>query len=81
MDVTRERISRISELSEILLSMLLCLGCAGEYFRLGTLTSYNKAQVFEACDCLKPLSIDFDLCVDATGVVISLVLSALISMT
>ena len=30
---------------------------------------YNVAQVFEACDCLKLLSIHFDLCVDATGVV------------
>ena len=28
-----------------------------------------KRQVFEACDCLKLLSIHFDLCVDATGVV------------
>ena len=26
-------------------------------------------MVFEACDCLKLLSIHFDLCVDATGVV------------
>ena len=26
-------------------------------------------QVFEACDCLKLLSIHLDLCVDATGVV------------
>ena len=25
--------------------------------------------MFEACDCLKLLSIHFDLCVDATGVV------------
>ena len=29
----------------------------------------RQAQVFEACGCLKPLSIHFDLCVDATGVV------------
>ena len=34
-----------------------------------TLISYNWAQVFEACYCLKPLSIHFDLCFDATGVV------------
>ena len=33
------------------------------------LLSYNWAQVLEACDCLKLLSIHFDLCVDATGVV------------
>ena len=26
-------------------------------------------QIFEACDCLKFLSIHFDLCVDAIGVV------------
>ena len=36
---------------------------------LGTLISYNCAQVLETCDCLKLLSIYFDLCVDATGVV------------
>ena len=48
---------------------------------LGTLISNNWAQVLEACDCLKLLSIYFDHCVDATGVVIiSLVFSALISM-
>ena len=31
--------------------------------------AWNPHQVFEACDCLKLLSIHFDLCVDATGVV------------
>ena len=36
---------------------------------LGTLISYNSAQVLEACDCLMLLSIYFNLCVDATGVV------------
>ena len=36
---------------------------------LGTLISYNSAQVCEACGYLKLLSIHFDLCVDATGVV------------
>ena len=30
---------------------------------------YNVAQVFEACDCLKLLSVHFDLGVDATVVV------------
>ena len=45
-----------------------CLCYPGEYLRLGTLIN-NLAQVFEACDCLKLLSIHFDLCVDATGVV------------
>ena len=55
----------------------------GECLRLGTLISYNCAQVLKACDCLKLLSILIDLCVDATGVVlfvISLVFSALIYM-
>ena len=46
-----------------------CLRYPGEYLRLRTLISYNWAQVLEACDCLKLLSIHFDLCVDATGVV------------
>ena len=46
-----------------------CLCYSGEYLRLGTLISYNWAQVLEACDSLKLLSIYFDLCVDATGVV------------
>ena len=65
MDVTRERISRILELREILLSIqtgfslvnaAVALCYPGEYLRLGTLISYNWAQVFEACDCLKLLS-------------------------
>ena len=47
-----------------------CLCYPGEYLRLATLVSYNSAQVLEACDCLKHLSIHFDLCVDATGVVV-----------
>ena len=46
-----------------------CLYYPGEYLGLGTLISYNWAQVLEACDCLKLLSIYFDLCVNATGVV------------
>ena len=33
--------------------------------RLGPLISYNLAQILEACDCLKLLSIYFNLCVDA----------------
>ena len=49
MDVTRERISRILELREILLSIqtgfslvnAACLCYTGEYLRLGTLISYN----------------------------------------
>ena len=47
--------------------MLSCY--PGEYLGLGTLISYNLAQVLEACDSLKLLSIYFGLCVDATGVV------------
>ena len=38
-------------------------------FVLSCLVSYNGAQLFKACDCLKPVSFHFDLCVDATGVV------------
>ena len=41
----------------------------GEYLLLGNLISYNWAQLLEAFDCLKLLSIYFHLCVDATGVV------------
>ena len=36
---------------------------------LGTLVTYKGAQVLDACDCLKLLSIYFILCVDATNVV------------
>ena len=46
-----------------------CLCYPGEYLGLGTLISYNLAQVLEACDSLKLLSIYFDICVDVTGVV------------
>ena len=46
-----------------------CLCYPGEYLGLGTLISYKWAQVLEACDYLKFLSIYFDLCVDVTGVV------------
>ena len=42
----------------------------GVYLRLGTLVSYPWAQVLEACDCLKLLSIYFELCLNATAVVI-----------
>ena len=46
-----------------------CLRCPWESLRLLTLIICNWAQVLEACDCLKLLSINFDLCVDATGVI------------
>ena len=41
----------------------------GEYLRLGTLVRYNGAKVLEARDCLKLLSVEFHLLVDAAGVV------------
>ena len=72
-DVTREHISCIntSVIPDWFQSHQCCchLCYPGEYLRLGTLISYNLAQVLEACDSLKLLSIHFDLCVDATGVV------------
>ena len=52
----------------------------GEYLRLGTLISYNSTQVLEDCDCVKLLSIYFDLFVDTAGVVIYLLFSELTSM-
>ena len=58
MDVTRDSISRILELREFSMLLLSMLSW------LGILISYNWAQVLEACDCLKLLSIHFDLCVD-----------------
>ena len=64
-----------------LVSILSVLLTSGEYPRFGTLISYSWAQVLEACDCLKLLSIYFNLCVNACGVVISLVFLAQISMS
>ena len=47
-----------------------CLCYPGEYLgRMTKLSSVTWAQVLEACDRLKLLSLYFDLCVDATGVV------------
>ena len=68
MDVTRERISRILELREILLSVQTGFSLVNAAVVCAILESIS-GQVFEACDCLKPLSIHLDLCVDATGVV------------
>ena len=93
MDVTRECISRILELREILLSIQTgfslvnaAVPCAilesisgleptsvitqPRYLKLVSVSSFHP----------KLLSIYFHLCVDVTGVVISLVFSALISM-
>ena len=83
--MTRECIRRILEILLLFQTGFNLINAAvvcypGEYLRLRTLISYNGAQVLEACDCLKLLSIYFDRCVDATGVVISLVLSALTSL-
>ena len=77
MDVTRERISRTLELREILLSFQTGFNLVSAATVCAILdhisglepSSVITAQVFEACDCLKLLSIHFDLCVDATGVV------------
>ena len=73
MDVTRERISRILELREILLSIQTGFSLVNAAVVCAILESISglepSFQVFEACDCLEPLSIHFDLCVDATGVV------------
>ena len=78
MDVTRERVNRILELREILLSIqtgfslvYAAVACAilESISGLELSSVITGAQVFEACDCLKLLSIHFDLCVDATGVV------------
>ena len=77
MDVPREHVSRILELREIplsfqtgfnLISVAVVCVLSGEYLRLGTLVRYNGAHVLESCDCLKLLSVYFDL-VDAAGVV------------
>ena len=84
MDVTKERISRILELREILLSFQTgfnLVNAAGVCAILDSVSglepssviTLNRAQLLEACDCLKLLSIYFDLCVDVTGFVISLV--------
>ena len=77
MDVTRECISRILELREIVLSIQTGFSLVNAAVACAILKSFSglepssvitDPQVFEACDCLKLLSIHFDLCVDATGV-------------
>ena len=49
--------------------MLLLSVLSWRVSQAGNPRQYNGAQVLEACDCLKLLSIYFDLCVDPTGVV------------
>ena len=75
MDVTRERISRILELREILhpnwvqpCQCYCCLCYLGEYLRLITEPRYLKLVTVSSFF----VSIHFDLCVDATGVVCQL---------
>ena len=90
MDVTWEHCSRTLELREILLpfqtgftlSMLLSSVLSWRVSQAGvdlssviTVTGY-----LQPVDCLRLLFIYFDPCVDADGVVINLVFSALISM-
>ena len=77
MDVTRERISRILEVTEILLSFQTGFNLVNAAAVCAILESISglepssviTAHVLEACDSLKLLSIYFDLCIDATGVV------------
>ena len=76
MDVTKEHISRILELREILLSFqtgfklvnpVVVFAILERISGLEPSSVITEPLVLEACDCLKLLSICFDLCVDATG--------------
>ena len=78
MDVTRERISRILELKKKLLSIQTGFNVVNAAVictvlkiisSLEPLTDTTEAQVLEACDSLKLLTVYFDLLVDAAGVV------------
>ena len=88
MDVTRECISRILELREKLLSFQTGFNFVNAAVVCATLESISGLEPSSVITepkylklvTVKLLSIHFDLCVDATGVVISLVFSALISM-
>ena len=61
--------TEISDKVYLLYKCCCCLCYLGERLRLGILISYKWAQVLEAGDCLKLLSVYFDLSVDAAGVV------------
>ena len=65
--MTRERISRILELIDILLSIQTGFSLVKAAVACAILQSISGLE--PACDCLKLLSIHFDLCVDAIGVV------------
>ena len=76
--MTRERISRILELREILHSFQTGFSLVNAAVVSAVLESISglepssvitEPRYLEACDSLKLLSIYFDLCVDATGVV------------
>ena len=77
MDVTRERISRILELREMLLlfqtdfnlvnSAVVC-AILESISGLKTSSFETEPRYVKACNCLKLLSIHVDLCVDATSV-------------
>ena len=73
MGVTWERTSRILELREILLSFqtdFILVNATAVCAILESISGLERSPVItEPMYCLKPLSIYFDLCVDATGVV------------
>ena len=76
MDVTREHISCILELRGILLSIQTGFSLVNAAVVCAILESISGLESscvitarVEAYDCHKPLSIHFDFCVDATGVV------------
>ena len=72
MDVTRERISLILELREILLSIQTSFSfvtAAVVCAILESISELRPSSVINEPMYLKLLSIHFDLCVDATGVV------------
>ena len=80
MDVTRECIRRILELKEILLSFQTGFNLVNSAVVCAVLKSISglepspvivivRAQILEACGCLKLLSIYFNLCFDAIDVV------------
>ena len=77
MEVTREHMSHILELREILLSFQTGFNLVNAAVVCTILESISVLEpssvifewVVEICDCLKLLSIYFSRCVDATGVV------------
>ena len=71
MDVTRERTIRILELRAMLLSFQTSFNFVNAAVVCAILESISDfdPQVLVACDSLKLLSIYFNVCVDATGVV------------